>query len=100
MNIPFERGNRECFVLCVPSGKMQKGILSLNTSTDLFMISCPEIDWLVKRVQEIEQNSLLNLSSCSRIIAKDYSYCTYSIMKDEYVETYMQKLQDYERRID
>ncbi len=64
---------------------------------DSFMISCPEIDWLVKRVQEIEQNSLLNLSSCSRIIAKDYSYCTYSIMKDEYVETYMQKLQDYER---
>ncbi|MBQ7905519.1 MAG: galactokinase [Spirochaetaceae bacterium] len=64
---------------------------------DLFMISCPEIDWLVKRVQEFDQNSLPVLFSCSRITGRGFARCTYSIIKDEYVDSYMQKLQDFER---
>ena len=64
---------------------------------DLFMISCPEIDWLVKRVQEFDQNSLPALFSCSRITGRGFARCTYSIIKDEYVDSYMQKLQDFER---
>lgn len=64
---------------------------------DYFTISCPEIDWLVKRVQEFDINSQLSLSSCSRITGVGFSRCTYTIVKDELVEQYMQKLQDYER---
>jgi galactokinase len=64
---------------------------------DSYSISCPEIDWLVKRVQEFDLNNLPNITSCSRITGRDFAHFTYSIMKDEYVEPYMQKIQDYER---
>lgn len=64
---------------------------------DSFLISCPEIDWLVKRVQEFDLNTLPNLSSCSRITGRGFARCTYTVIKDEFVELYMQKLQDYER---
>ncbi len=64
---------------------------------DVYSISCPEIDWLVKRVQEFDLNNLPNISSCARLTGRDFAHFTYSIIKDEYVELYMQKLQDYER---
>ncbi len=64
---------------------------------DSYSISCPEIDWLVKRVQEFDLNNLPNITSCSRITGRDFAHFTYSIIKDEYVEPYMQKIQDYER---
>lgn len=64
---------------------------------DAYSISCPEIDWLVKRVQEFDLNNLPNITSCSRLTGRDFAHFTYSIMKDESVESYMQKLQDYER---
>lgn len=64
---------------------------------DAYSISCPEIDWLVKRVQELDLNNLPNVSTCSRITGRDFAHFTFSIMKDEFVESYMQKLQDYER---
>ena len=64
---------------------------------DSLLISCPEIDWLVKRVQEFDKNSLPNLTSCSRITGRSFARCTYSIIKDEFVDLYMEKLQEYER---
>ena len=74
---------------------------SVNKSHELMrdslLISCPEIDWLVKRVQEFDKNSLPNLTSCSRITGRSFAHCTYSIIKDEFVDSYMEKMQDYER---
>jgi galactokinase len=64
---------------------------------DSLLVSCPEIDWLVKRVQEFDKNSLPNLTSCSRITGRNFARYTYSIIKDEFVDLYMEKLQDYER---
>lgn len=64
---------------------------------DLYLISCPEIDWLVKRVQEFDQTSTGIQTSCSRITGKGFGRCTYTIVKNEYVEPYMQKLAEYER---
>ncbi len=83
------------------NGSLHNLVKSINKSHELmrdsFMISCPEIDWLVKRVQEFDQNTLPNMFSCSRITGREFARCTYTIIKDEYVDLYMQRLQDYER---
>lgn len=64
---------------------------------DLFLISCPEIDWLTKRVQEFDAGSPNNASSCARITGKGFGRCTFTLLKNENVEIYMQKLIEYER---
>ena len=64
---------------------------------DLFSISCPEIDWLVRRVQE---NDLLHgkpLSACARITGKGFGRVTYTILPKQDEETYYKKLNEYER---
>ncbi|EFW36937.1 galactokinase [Treponema phagedenis] len=63
---------------------------------DRFEISCPELDWLVKRALEfVEQESSDMI--CSRLTGRGFGGCTYSILKTEDVETYIEKLNDYER---
>ncbi|MDR2102491.1 MAG: galactokinase [Treponema sp.] len=58
---------------------------------DLYEVSCPEIDWLVKRAQEIE--GVLG----SRMTGQGFGGCTYTIIKEEAVEEYRRRLDDYER---
>jgi galactokinase len=58
---------------------------------DLYEISCPEIDWLVKRAQEIEG------AAGSRMTGVGFGGCTYTIIRRELVETYKKRLEDYER---
>ncbi|MDR3139096.1 MAG: galactokinase [Treponema sp.] len=58
---------------------------------DLYEVSCPEIDWLVKRAQEIE--GVLG----SRMTGQGFGGCTYTIIKEEAVEEYRRRLEDYER---
>lgn len=64
---------------------------------DLYQISCPEIDWLVKRVLEFDSMAIRSANSCARITGKGFGRCTYTIVKDEDVENYMHKLTEYER---
>lgn len=64
---------------------------------DLYLISCPEIDWLIKRVQEFDSVAARNPSSCARITGKGFGRCTYTMIKSEDVDSYIQKLVDYER---
>lgn len=65
---------------------------------DMFNISCPEIDWLVKRVLEFDStSSARNPSACSRVTGKGYGRCSYSIIKKTDVENYEQRLAEYER---
>ncbi len=64
---------------------------------DLYEVSCPEIDWLIKRVQEFDIASGRNLTSCARITGKGFGRCTYTILKKEFVGQYTKKLSDYER---
>ena len=66
---------------------------------DLYDISCPEIDWILKRVQELDLNpdDLRNPVNCGRITGKGFGRCTYSILRNEDVEGYKKKLADYER---
>jgi len=58
---------------------------------DLYEISCPEIDWLVKRAQEIEG------AAGSRMTGIGFGGCTYTIIRRELVEEYKKRLEEYER---
>jgi galactokinase len=58
---------------------------------DLYEVSCPELDWLVKRAQELEG------AAGSRMTGSGFGGCTYTIMRRELVEEYKKKLEDYER---
>ena len=58
---------------------------------DLYEVSCPEIDWLVKRAQEIEG------VAGSRMTGQGFGGCTYTIIKEGAVEEYKRRLEDYER---
>jgi len=65
---------------------------------DMFTISCPEIDWIVKRVSEFDPYaSSRTPTACSRITGKGFGRCVYAIVKNEDVETFRQKLVEYER---
>jgi galactokinase len=58
---------------------------------DLYEVSCPEIDWLVKRAQETEG------ALGSRMTGQGFGGCTYTIIRDRAVEEYKRRLEDYER---
>ena len=58
---------------------------------DLYEVSCPEIDWLVKRAQETE--GILG----SRMTGLGFGGCTYTILKESAAEEYKRRLEDYER---
>jgi galactokinase len=58
---------------------------------DLYEVSCPEIDWLVKRAGEIE--GVLG----SRMTGQGFGGCTYTIIAGNAVDEYSRRLEDYER---
>ena len=58
---------------------------------DLYEVSCPEIDWLVKRAQEIDG------ALGSRMPGQGFGGCTYTFIKDNAVGEYKKRLDDYER---
>ncbi|MDR2144074.1 MAG: galactokinase [Treponema sp.] len=58
---------------------------------DLYEVSCPEIDWLVKRAQETE--GVL----ASRMTGLGFGGCTYTILRENAEKEYLWRLEDYER---
>ena len=64
---------------------------------DLYLISCPEIDWLVKRVQNFDMTTVRNPNGCSRITGKGVGRCTYTILRSKDADPYREKLAEYER---
>lgn len=58
---------------------------------DLYEVSCPEVDWLVKRAQEIE--GIFG----SRMTGQGFGGCTYTIVPGDLAEEYKKRLEDYER---
>ena len=58
---------------------------------DLYEVSCPEVDWLVKRAQELE--GVLT----SRMTGQGFGGCTYTFIREDVVEEYKKRLEDYER---
>jgi galactokinase len=58
---------------------------------NLYEASCPEVDWLVKRAQEIE--GVLG----SRMTGQGFGGCTYTIIREDAIDEYKKRLEDYER---
>jgi len=58
---------------------------------DLYEVSCPEIDWLVKRAQEIDG------ALGSRMTGQGFGGCTYTFIKEPAINEYKKRLDDYER---
>jgi galactokinase len=58
---------------------------------DLYEVSCPEVDWLVKRAQEIE--GIVG----SRLTGQGFGACTYTIIPGDLAGEYKKRLEDYER---
>ncbi|QTQ16389.1 galactokinase [Treponema parvum] len=72
---------------------------SHESMRDLYEISCPEIDWILKRVGELEPNleDVRNPVTCGRITGKGFGRCLYTIIRKDDVETFKKYLKDYER---
>ena len=58
---------------------------------DNFEVSCPEIDWLVKRAQEIDG------VYGSKITGSGFGGCTVTLIKNSAIDKYQEKLDEYER---
>ena len=66
---------------------------------DMFNISCPEIDWILKRVNELEPNLdfVRNPVTCGRITGKGFGRCLYAIMREGDVENFKAKIIEFEK---
>lgn len=62
-------------------------------------LSCPEIDWILKRVQELGDapDDLRAPVSCGRITGKGFGRSVYTILRTSDVEKYRERLSEYER---
>ena len=72
---------------------------SHETMRDMFNISCPEIDWIVKRVNELEPNLdfVRNPVTCGRITGKGFGRCLYAIMRESDMENFNAKIAEFEK---
>lgn len=66
---------------------------------DLYEISCPEIDWIVKRVNELEPalKSPRLPVTCARITGKGFGRCLYAFIRSKDEGAFMSRLAEYER---
>ena len=64
-----------------------------------YELSCPEIDWILKRLQEINPNAQdsRNPVSCGRITGKGFGRMTYTIMNCSDEQAFRKTLAEYER---
>ncbi|MCR5402039.1 MAG: galactokinase [Treponema sp.] len=71
---------------------------SYESLRDYYDLSCPEIDWILKRVIEIEPNleNIREPVSCGRITGKGFGRCIYTLLRESDVDKFKQKLSEYE----
>jgi len=72
---------------------------SHESMRDMYNISCPEIDWILKRVGELEPNleMITNPVSCGRITGKGFGRCLYAIIRESDIEKFKSKLAEFEK---
>ena len=87
----------------IEKGDFFKFARSVNHShesmRDMFNISCPEIDWILKRVNELEPNLdfVRNPVTCGRITGKGFGRCLYAIMREGDIENFRKKITEFEK---
>ncbi|MBQ4377580.1 MAG: galactokinase [Treponema sp.] len=64
---------------------------------DEYDISCPEIDWILKRLSEINPNNddSRNPFNCGRISGKGFGRCLYAILDEKDVPEFDKKLTEF-----
>lgn len=64
---------------------------------DEYEISCPEIDWVLKRLSEINPNNddSRNPFNCGRITGKGFGRCLYAILDEKDVPEFNSKLAEF-----
>lgn len=64
---------------------------------DEYEISCPEIDWILKRLSEINPNNddSRNPFNCGRITGKGFGRCLYAILDEKDVPEFNNKLSEF-----
>ncbi len=64
---------------------------------DEYEISCPEIDWILKRLSEINPNNddSRNPFNCGRITGKGFGRCLYAILDDKDVPEFNNKMSEF-----
>ena len=98
-------GEHKCVLDCVTSlqkndfGTFARAVNRSHKNMIDYEISCPEIDWVLKRVYELEENpsDLRNPANCGRITGKGFARGVYTILCDGDVEKYKRKLVEYEK---
>ena len=72
---------------------------SHETMRDMFNNSCPEIDWILKRVNELEPNLdfVRNPVTCGRITGKGFGRCLYAIMREGDMDNFKAKIAEFEK---
>jgi galactokinase len=58
---------------------------------DLYEVSCPEVDWLVKRALELDG------TLTARMTGQGFGGCTYTFIREDVVDEYKKRMEDYER---
>jgi len=107
MKIPEERIKRRCMHIVEENQRVRETAASLQDGDcqmfgkllsksheslrDLFEVSCPEIDWLVKRAREIEG------VYGSRILGTGFGGGTLTLLEKSVLQEYKEKLEEYER---
>jgi len=69
------------------------------TMRDMFSSSCPEVDWIIKRVNELEPNleTTRNPVTCGRITGKGFGRCVYAFMRESDVEKFKENIVEFEK---
>ena len=72
---------------------------SYTTMRDLYDISCPEIDWILKRVAELEPNleQVRNPVTCGRITGKGFGRCLFAVVRNSDVQKFNEKIVEFEK---
>lgn len=87
----------------IKKGKFTKFARAVNKSHTLlrenYNVSCPEIDWILKRVSELEPNlqDIREPVTCGRIIGNGVGGSLYAFVRSGDVETYKKSLLGYAR---
>lgn len=80
-------------------GKFARHVNNSHVSLrDYYDLSCPEIDWLIKRIVTIDPKIqfLTEPISCGRITGKGFGRSIYAFLRDCDVEKFKAKLEEYE----
>lgn len=89
-------------VSAIEKGDFSKFARHVNNShislRDYYDLSCPEIDWIIKRIVEIDPKIqfLTDPVSCGRITGKGFGRCIYAFLRNSDVDKFREKLTEYE----